>query len=761
MALLTYDFAVVNQNLLASVLASNERKIAQHNARIARVTGAGSSSSVRSVTAARGSGVRAAASDNAKLAAAAMALDRQRSAALTSLHRAEERQRLAAERNVAREGARLDRERSAASKALDRQRSAALLTQSRAVERSANSAARRERLDRRAIAGAVTGRIGRSMSNTLSGVGSMAVGALGIGGTIAAGSAISTQISESARASQLANQAGKPEIKGQLLREAQGTKGFTGMEALEGMGSFVDVTGDLDAARAALPELAQLSLATGAALNDLGAAAGNAFIPLADKIKDPQARMKALLTTMRAIAGQGSVGAVEVKDLAVEMAGLAAATNKFTGDPAALIKSVGAMAQAARQRGGAGTAAEAVTSVSRFVADIAGDPKKFEKAGIKIGTRDKAGALTQLDDPQEIMVRMLRQTGGDLGKVSDLFGVYAERAVAGFSPLYSQAEAANMALPEDKRQARGAAGEKAVRDEFSRLLAAELSPEQQAKRAASRLEDPDLQFKEAMKAFNSAIGSELLPVLTRLIPEFTKLLPSLTRAAELFASFVESAAKDPLSAVFKLIAAKMLFDLTSAGIGAAVRNGLMRIISGAQMRVPGGAAGVPVPAGPGGGGGFLGKPSAAGVLGAVGIGAMIGAPIAAAITAEGIGAIDAGEASMAESGEKLNMIRALGGKSSMAEFGAARTAIGEQEGKVHELGKTDMFADFMGLFGASNRDVEKKSQESMLAEMRASFAKAVEAAQKQNEASAALVAAADKIGGANLNRGNSPAPPVP
>jgi hypothetical protein len=747
MALLQYDFAVVNQNALAQALASNERRIAQHNARVSRLVGT-------PVARARAS-TRAGLTDETR---AATALDRQRSAALMQLHRAEQRQRLQGERAIQREGMRLDRERTAAAKALDRQRATALFAQHRASERAAAGLARRERADRRAIAGAVTGRIGRSLSNTLSGAGSLAVGALGIGGSIAAGSAISTQISETARASQLANQAGRPEIKGQLLREAQGTKGFTGMEALEGMGAFTDVTGDLDAARAALPELAQLSLATGAALNDLGAAAGNAFIPLADKIKDPQARMKALLTTMRAIAGQGAVGAVEVKDLAIEMAGLAAATNKFSGDPASLIKSVGAMAQAARQRGGAGTAAEAVTSVSRFVSDMAGRPEAFEKAGIKIGTRDKAGALTQLDDPQEIMVRMLQKTGGDLGKISGLFGVYAERAVAGFSPLYAQAEAGNMALPPAERQARGVAGEKAVRAEFGRLLAAELSPEQQAKRAASRLDDPDLKFKEAMKQFNAAIGSELLPVLTRLIPEFTKLLPSLTRAAEIFARFVESAAKDPVGTLFKVIAAKMLLDLGAAGIGAAVRNALMRILGGGGMPAPGGAPGVPVP---GGKGGFMGRPTAAGVLGAVGIGTMIGAPIAAAITAEGIGSIDAGEASMKESGHKLDMVRALGGKSSAGEFRAASDAISEQEGKVAELGKTDMFADFMGLFGASNRDVEKKTQESMLTEMRESYAKAVEAAQKQNEASSKLAAAADKIAGSNLNRGNTPAPPVP
>lgn len=748
MALLTYDFRVIHANALASVLASNERRISQHNARVSRLTGTPVARGGRLPGTQADAHVRARATQEATLAKASMQLDRQRSVALAQLHRAEQRQAM-----------RLDKERHSAATALDRQRSAALMTQFRATERAAAAAARRERMDRRAIAGAVTGRIGRSLGNTLSGVGSLAVGALGIGGSIAAGSAISTQVSESARASQLANQAGRPEIKAQLLREAQATKGFTGMEALDGMGSFVDVTGDLDAARAALPELAQLSLATGAALNDLGAAAGNAFIPLADKIKDPEERMKALLSTMRAIAGQGSVGAVEVKDLAIEMAGLAAATNKFRGDPANLIKSVGAMAQAARQRGGAGTAAEAVTSVSRFVADIASKPENFEKAGVKIGTRDKSGVLTQLDDPQEIMVRMLQKTGGDLGKISNLFGVYAERAVAGFSPLFAQAEAANQTLPEAQREKRGVAGERAVRGEFKRLLSAELTPEQQAKRAASRLEDSDLQMKEAMKQFNAAIGSELIPVVTRLIPEFTKLLPSLTRAAEIFARFVETAAKDPVGTLFKVIAAKMLLDLAAAGIGAAVRNGLMRIVSGGQMPIPGGATGLP--GGVAGKGGFLGKPTAAGMLGAAGIGTMIGAPIAAAISMQGVADIDAGDASMRESGHKLDMVRALGGKSSRGDFDAARSAIEEQEGKVRELGKSDMFADFMGLFGASNRDVEKKTQEGMLAEMRASFAKAVEAAQKQNEASAALTAAAEKIGGANLNRGNTPAPPVP
>jgi hypothetical protein len=750
MALLSYDFAVTNQHLLGQVLASNERRIAQHNARVSRLVGTPVSRAGRLGASPQfDAHVKARAVHEAGLAKAAMQLDRQRNAALVQLYRAEQRQKLQGERAIQREGMRLDRERTAAAKALDRQRSTALFAQHRAGERAAAGLARRERMDRRAIAGAVTGRIGRSLGNTLSGVGSMAVGALGIGGSIAAGSAISTQISETARASQLANQAGRPEIKGQLLREAQGTKGFTGMEALEGMGAFTDVTGDLDAARAALPELAQLSLATGAALNDLGAAAGNAFIPLADKIKDPQARMKALLTTMRAIAGQGAVGAVEVKDLAVEMAGLAAATNKFSGDPASLIKSVGAMAQAARQRGGAGTAAEAVTSVSRFVADIASKPELFEKSGIKIGTRDKAGALTQLDDPQEIMVRMLQKTGGDLGKVSNLFGVYAERAVAGFSPLYSQAEAANMALPEAQREKRGAAGEKAVRGEFKRLLAAELTPDQQRERAASRLADPDLQFKEAMKQFNAAIGSELLPVLTRLIPEFTKLLPTLTKGASALAGFVESIIKDPITGIGKLIAAKVVLDLAGAGIGAAARSTLVQLLSAVRIPLPGGAP-VPLPVG------GVGAGTAAGA-------AAGGAPVA--LVGAGLLAATAGMvATKQQIGADGSTFSGLA-KGAAVDFVGQHSSLGLAGMALYQGGRA-----FAGAFGdkpppmpgapASTGPLTLMPEQGASATQNANSQQAINVA-PLNAAAAELSSAAKDLSRVKLNTSDKPASPIP
>src|SRR6185436_14121741 len=96
--------------------------------------------------------------------------------------------------------------------------------------------------------------------------------------------------------------------------------------------SFTDVTGDLETARQLLPEMSKVALATSTDLAELGSAMGSAFIPLADQIKNPTERLKAMNAVMKATAGMGAVGAVEVKDLAAEMAGLAAASQRFGGN---------------------------------------------------------------------------------------------------------------------------------------------------------------------------------------------------------------------------------------------------------------------------------------------------------------------------------------------------------------------------------------------------------------------------------------------
>jgi len=566
----------------------------------------------------------------------------------------------------------------------------------------------------------------KGTASTLGGIGRAGMGLVGIGGSIAAGAAIGSEMGERARASQLANQAGRPELKGQLLQEGRGVRGFSGMEGLNAMGKFVDITGDLDAARRALPELGKLALATGTEFDELAAAAGNAFIPLSDQIQDPKKRLDALMSTMRSIAGMGGVGAVEIKDLATEMAGLAAATNKFKGDPADLMKSVTAMAQAARQRGGAASAAEAVTSVSRFTMDAVNNADKFKRAGVNVFA-DKG--KTKLADPQEIMVQMLRKTGGDLTKVNKLFGVYGERAVAGFSPLYTQAGG-------------GQAGEDAVRAEFKRLKAAELTPAQMEQRAGSRMGDADVKFKEAMKNFNAAVGKELLPVVTQLLARFTELTPEIGKAAKSFADLLLWLASNPWKGLGVVVAASLAKEIAVAKIPTLIE----RLIKGS-----GGSSGVPkVPGSGGSGGSGLGKSVAIG-------GAIAGTALA----------VDQASKLQRETGMRTSLADVLpgykGGKfdserllTDLANPFALPNKIGAFAGEaVGKMTGREIKGSVRGVVGQANRSEVMSEASARTALVQPDDVAAVTALAAQAKVAAAELA---KIGSAGPGRGNTPSP---
>lgn len=473
--------------------------------------------------------------------------------------------------------------------------------------------AERERLARRRAASRVASGAVSRVGGAVRGTGLLVAGAAATGGLVGgliAERAVSEEVDIVARASRLANQAGRPELKQQLAAESRGNRGFTGAETLAGLESFVDITGDLDAARGIMGDLSKLALATGTNLDELAAAAGNAFIPLKDQIADPEKRLKALRDTMATVAAQGAVGAVEIKDLATEMAGLAATANRFRGDPQEVLGLMGAMAQASRQRGGSSSAAEAVTSVARFSSDVikTTGQKRLKKLGVNVFA-DKA--KTQLKDPREIIIETLKATGGDLSKLTGIFGERGIRAVAGFSPVFTRAEARKKG-----------SGEEAVRKEFDRLLKVQLSDDEVEKRFQSRIADPDIQLKEGMKEVNRAIATELLPVVVKdLIPAFKELAPHLGSAAKQVARFVEFMAENPLEGLGAIVLAKVGMDLLGAGIGAGVRRILESVLN--RVRPP------PVTGTGGGGGGGSGRRrgrlgGALRVAGALGTAGLIG-----------------------------------------------------------------------------------------------------------------------------------------
>jgi hypothetical protein len=421
------------------------------------------------------------------------------------------------------------------------------------------------------------------------GGGIRAIGGVGaLLGGIGVANAVQTQMSEQAMASRLANQAGTPGIKKELLREAQGVKGFTGAEVLSGMGSFVDLTGDLDTARALAQDMAKLSLSTGSSMENIGAAAGN-FANNLKGIKDPGERALKIMEAMRALGGQGSVGAIELKDLAAGGAQIGAAAGQYSGDATENIKKAGVLAQAARAEGGASSADEALTSLGRFNDMVIQNADKLKKLGINAVERDKDGTIKSVADPRQLMADIFKGTKGDLGKINELFDVRGSRVVRGFSKSYERG------------------GTQGVLDRFDELMKTEMSQKRIDTGAQSRYEDADVQGLEAMKDFNREVGEKLVPELTKLIPKFTELTP---RIAELIPAIVDVA--ESLIGTFDAIGgnaiAKQLFEsfksyplstivggfiikeLAAAGISAAIEAGMTRIMAMMAARAAGGTA---------------------------------------------------------------------------------------------------------------------------------------------------------------------------
>ncbi len=609
MATLRYDFSVVGVKNVERAFASIEKRAVRHNLRMSRAFGGDS-------RARQGGGnAVATATKQAELA------NRRRIAS-----------ELREERRAAREKIRLDkyrqdmRNRYWAQEARKRQQT------ERAQVRAAKKAAESVVKERRRVAGSIFGTIGKSTRGTLRAVGATAGGALAIGGGLGMSMAVGQQMRETAMASGLANQAGNPKIKGALLREAQGVRGFTGEEALAGMSAFVEKTGNVDAARSMIAEMGKVAVATGTSLEDLSRTAGQAFNVLSDTASSPQEAISQTQELLAVLAKQGEMGAVEISDLARDFGKLGAATRAFEGGAPELLRSMGAFAQIAVARGGADTSADASTAAARLAGDIVTNKKKFSALGVDIKSENDP---TKLRDPLSIMLDVLDATGGDIEKTSGLFGMESKKIFSGLAATYSTARAA------------GGDGRAAVTKEFNSLAGARLSQADLEARFNSRMSDPDMQFKEAMKGFNAQVGDKLLPELTKLIPVLAEMTPVVTALLDSLIKILDWAKDNPFQSLGMLISGAILKDLAAAGIGGAVKDKLIAMLTASGGSGVPGAPGVPTvtPVG----GGTTGSKRGSMVGAAASAGAMTAA---VAILTERVGAL----ADVAVSDDKLGAL---------------------------------------------------------------------------------------------------------
>jgi hypothetical protein len=376
-------------------------------------------------------------------------------------------------------------------------------------------------------------RVGRGAA-ALYGYGGAAIsGAMGLGMDVLQGMGVDTSISsmigksqeQQKVAQQISNagyvpgtqlQSSKSILDG--VRNVANDTGTDTGEALEALRRFVAKTGDLKTGQETLGDMAKLARATGTHLEDMASAAAEVTNNLGD-MPDKAGTVK---TIMQQIAGQGKLGAVEIRDLASQMAKLAVNARKFEGGAKANISELGILAQEAKLAGGATSATMAATSVAAFAGDISKKAtlKAWTGAGLNPFT-DKS--RTQLRSPEELILEAVKYSKGDIPKLGNLFpNKMSTRAVAGFAGIYAETK--------------GGETEKlgAVHAEFERLRQAQIDNTEVQRAFTESMKGSEAQ----VTVFNNHMVEVAEKLAGSVIPAFEGLAPMVVQTAGNFAGMI-------------------------------------------------------------------------------------------------------------------------------------------------------------------------------------------------------------------------------
>ena len=329
---------------------------------------------------------------------------------------------------------------------------------------------------------------------------------------------------------------------------------------------MVGKSSDLSTSREILGDMAKLSKALGANMEDVGAAAGEVSLRLGDIPN----KGKIITNIMAVIAQQGKTGAIEMRDMAKNLGTVLASAQKFGSGPEQASKDLGALFQVAK-KGGSKNAAASATGVSSFVAGLTNpaELKRLQGMGINVFSNKEH---TKFNSVGEIAAAALFKTGGDLGKLGGVFkNQRAMSVVSGLGQIYGDAE-------KDKK----GSGVDAVKAYFEKMG------------KGMSQEDLDPSLKEAMgtsatkvQQFNTQMEEVGEKLAGKLLPAFEKLEPYALKAADALARIVDIAVDNPGSAITAAIVA----SIAKAAVGDAIAQAVKGMLSGGAGGAAGGLGG--------------------------------------------------------------------------------------------------------------------------------------------------------------------------
>jgi hypothetical protein len=422
-------------------------------------------------------------------------------------------------------------------------------------------------------AGAARMGFARSVGGTLGAIGRSGLALTGLGGGAIAANAVHDQMRVESLAAGLAGKvAGRGASEAQirtardtLMVQSASVRGMKQDQVLGMAEGFGALTGDYAAGTRMAPDLGKLSLATGADPAELARVAGNVQMKLKSTLSGKNLEA-AVMESTRLFAGQGEMGAVDIKDFATYAGRITATASMFSGNRERNMGSLGAIAQAAIGSGSASSAEEATSAVARLGSDLMTKKEDIRKLGINIFDGDKLKA------PEELLTELITKTGGNMSKLDPLLGQMSMRPVLGLSAVYGDAEA----------QKKGS-GKQALTDYFEGMRKGGFTKDDIDKRANVIMESPEIVLMENMKKLNMAIGKELIPVVTKFVGQIGEAAPAIGKFASAVGGTASWFLDNPFKGLGAVVSGVIAKELLSAGIG--------KIISGALSGGAGGPAG--------------------------------------------------------------------------------------------------------------------------------------------------------------------------
>ncbi len=436
------------------------------------------------------------------------------------------------------------------------------------IARAQADAAEKTMAQRKRVTGGLAGSIMSSAGGALRTMAGVAGGITALGGGFSVVDSIQTASRNSGKAVDLANQSGGKVSRDQILSKASeaGTKfGQATESVIEGLDNFVAKSGNVDAGFKLIDRMLELATATGGDLKEMMRTAG--IVQMSTNNADDT------MDVMRTFAGQGRAGSVDMRELQQYGGRITSAAGMYA-DKKHAYTALGAIAQQAAATGGATDAAEATNAVVRFGEDAFKHEDRLKGLGVNIrDAKDK----NKLRAPEEILKDVLEKTGGDPGKIHEIFGQMSDKAARGYANTWNDTK--------------GGAKEKraAVDKLFADFSSATLTEEQIRIDSAKRLQESDKQLEMALNELRDAVGKQLLPEFVKLIPKIQQLIPAFVTLLQKSVEFAEWFAANPLKGIGVVVMAAIVKDLAAAGIGSVVKSAIQSILLGAANGAAGGS----------------------------------------------------------------------------------------------------------------------------------------------------------------------------